>query len=316
MKMLYLVEDRFLPFRADVVELFAKQMPDRGYQIDWLTQRGPDALNLSSPTEWLGNTVYLTPRSKRQGLFGWILNNLLGMWGDLIISFLAFRNRFDVIQVRDKFFASLIAWLAARLTGARFIYWMSYPFAESKLYQAHNKLVPHHRLVWVKGQIIRILLYKVILPLADHVFVQSDRMKEDVSQESISPDKLTVVPMGTHTGLVGKAEDAKVPYIHLPLLLHLGIIMQFRQSEMLVCVLQQERLRHPDPRQLYVGEGQLPSDRQAVEEEASLLKLSDAVTVTSFMPMEKAWELVNKQISAFTFLSRSCVTFHFAYKSH
>ncbi len=292
MKMLYIVEDRFPPFRADVVELFAKQMPRRGHQIDWLMQRGPDALNLPSPADWLGNTVYLTPRSKRQGLFGRILNNLLGMQGDLTILFLAFKNRYDVIQVRDKFFASLIAWLAARLTGARFIYWMSYPFAESKLYQAHNKLVPHHRLVWFKGQIIRNLLYKVILPSADHIFVQSDRMKEDVTQEGISPAKMTAVPMGIRADQVGKAVDAKAPNIHSPLLLHLGIIMQLRQSEMLVRVLQQVRLRYPGARLLYVGDGQLSSDRQAVEKEASRLNLSEAVTVTGFMPMEKAWELV------------------------
>ncbi|SEQ34930.1 glycosyltransferase [Nitrosomonas ureae] len=294
MKMLYIVEDRFPPFRADVVELFAKQMPDRGHQIDWLMQRGPDALNLLSPTDWLGNIVYLTPRSKWQGLFGRILNNLLGMQGDLMILFLAFKNRYDVIQVRDKFFASLIAWLAARLTGARFTYWMSYPFAESKLYQAHNKLVPHHRLVWLKGQLIRNLLYKIILPAADHIFVQSDRMKEDVVQEGISPDKMTAVPMGIRADQVGKAEDARAPNMHSPLLLHLGIIMQLRQSEMLVRVLQQVRLRYPDARLLYVGDGQLPSDRQAVEKEASRVKLSKAVTVTGFMPMETAWELVEQ----------------------
>jgi len=294
MKILYIVEDRFPPFRVDVVELFAKQMPDRGHQIDWLMQRGPDALNLLSPTDWLGNTVYLTPRSKRQGLFGRIMNNLLGMWGDLMILFLAFKNRYDVIQVRDKFFASLIAWLAARLTGARFTYWMSYPFAESKLYQARNKLVPHHRLVWLKGQLIRNLLYKIILPSADHIFVQSDRMKEDVAQEGISPDKMTAVPMGIRIDQVGRAEDARAPNIHSPLLLHLGIIMQLRQSEMLVRVLQQVRLRYPDARLLYVGDGQLPSDRQAVEDEASRLKLSKAVTITGFMPMETAWELVEQ----------------------
>ena len=74
MKMLYIVEDRFPPFRADVVELFAKQMSARGHQINWLMQRGPDALNISSPTNWLGNTVYLTTQHNRhKGLLGRIL---------------------------------------------------------------------------------------------------------------------------------------------------------------------------------------------------------------------------------------------------
>lgn len=295
MKMLYIVEDRFPPFRADVVELFAKQMPMRGHQIDWLMQRGPEALSISSPTNWLSNTVYLTPRSRYKGLLGRIINdNLLGMWGDFMILPLAIKGQYDVIQVRDKFFASLIAWLAARLTNARFIYWMSYPFAESKLHQARSRIVPHYRLVWFKGQTIRILLYKIILPLADHVFVQSERMKEDVAQQGISFAKMTPIPMGIRTDQVGKSEDAVAPNTNAPVLLHLGIIMKLRQSEMLVRVLQQVRLHYPSARLFYVGDGQLSSDRQAVEKEVSRLGLSDAVTITGFLPMEQAWELVKR----------------------
>lgn len=292
--MLYIVEDRFPPFRADVVELFAKQMPARGHRIDWLMQRGPDAVNVSSPTNWLSNNVYLTPRSGHNGLLGRILNNLLGMLGDFMILPLAFKGQYDVIQVRDKFFACLIAWMAARLTGARFVYWMSYPFAESKLYEARNRLVAYRHLVWLKGQIIWGLLYKIILPLADHIFVQSERMKQDVAQKGISPDKMTSVPMGIRADQVGRSEDATAPNIHAPLLLHLGIIMQSRQSEILVRVLERVRLHYPDAHLLYVGEGQHSSDRRAVEDEAIRLGLSTAVSVTGFLPMEQAWELVKR----------------------
>ncbi len=294
MKMLYIVEDRFPPFRADVVELFAKQMPIKGHTIDWLMQRGPDVLNEVSPVKWLGNTVYLTPRNGGNGLFGRILNNLQGMWGDFMILPLALKTKYDVIQVRDKFFASLIAWIAAKLTGARFVYWMSYPFAESKLYQASNRLVPHHRLVWLKGKIIQQLLYEIILPLADHVFVQSERMKEDVAKHGIPNSKMTPVPMGIRSDQVGKSEDARAPNNNAPLLLHLGIILKLRQSQILVQVLQQVRLRYPNARLLYVGDGQLPSDRQAVEEEAKRCGLSEAVTITGFLPMEEAWTLVKQ----------------------
>jgi len=294
MKMLYIAEDRFPPFRADVVELFAKQIPARGHRVDWLMQRGPDAVNISSPTNWLGNDVYLTPRSRYTGLLGRILNNLLGMLGDFMILPLAFKGQYDVIQVRDKFFACLIAWIAARLTGARFVYWMSYPFAESKLYEARNRLVAYPHLVWLKGQIIWGLLYKIILPLADHIFVQSERMKQDVAQKGIATFKMTSVSMGVRADLVGKAEDAIAPNTTAPLLLHLGVIMQSRQSEMLVRVLERVQLHYPDARLLFVGEGQHSSDRRAVEDEATRLGLSADVSVTGFLPMEQAWELVKR----------------------
>ncbi len=294
MRILYIVEDRFPPFRVDVVELFANQIPKLGHQVDWLMQRGKDTSDLASPTNWLGSTVYLSPRSNREGLVGRILNNLLSMLGDFMILPLAMRGRYDVIQVRDKFFTCLIAWLAARLTGARFIYWMSYPFAESKLYDAENRLVPYHQLVWLKGKLIGILLYKFILPVADHVFVQSERMKDDVAKKGISRDKMTSVPMGIQADQVVSKTSAVAPNPDAPVLLYLGTLIRLRQLHILVHVLQRVRLRYPEATLLYVGDGEVPSDRQMIEDEASRLGLSQAVTVTGFMPMEEAWRLVKQ----------------------
>lgn len=294
MKLLYVTADRYPPYRADVVELFAKQMRARGHAIEWLMQRGRDADVVDSSVVWHGNRVHLIPRSKRSGLVGRIFNNMLGIAGDLMIFPLAIRGRYDVIQVRDKFFASLVAWLAARLTGAKFTHWMSYPYAESKLHQARNRFVSHHRLVWLKGHTIRLLLYKLILPLSDHVFVQSRRMKEDVAREGIPQVKMTPVPMGIRADQVGQAKDARAPNAEMPLLLYLGIILQLRQSEMLVRVLAKVRERFPGARLRYVGEGGQPSDVRAVVEEASRLGLSDAVEITGFLPMEEAWIQVKK----------------------
>ena len=93
MKLLYITEDRFPPFRADVVELFAKKMPQFGHQIDWLMQRGPDADNLTETT-WLGNKLYLTFRSNKSGFVGRVLNNIYGMVGDFRVFAIAYKNKY------------------------------------------------------------------------------------------------------------------------------------------------------------------------------------------------------------------------------
>ena len=36
MRLLFVTQDEYPPFRVDVVELFGRQMPARGHQIDWL----------------------------------------------------------------------------------------------------------------------------------------------------------------------------------------------------------------------------------------------------------------------------------------
>lgn len=294
MRLLYVVDDKFPPFRVDVAELFARQMVRRGHTIDWLMQRGPQAVDEPSPTRWCGNLVHLGPRSRRGGLVGRVLNNLLAVAGDLRVIPLALRGRYDVIQVRDRPLASVWAWLAARLTGARFVYWMSYPYAESKLDQARNGFVPHPWLTRLKGLALQRLLYRVVLPRADHVFVQSQRMKEDVARHGIDPQRMTPVPMGVPAEQVGQAGDARAPDTQRPLLLYLGIILRLRQTELLVRVLARVRRRYPGARLRYVGEGQHPGDREAVLAEARRLGLEDAVEVTGFLPMEQAWAHVRE----------------------
>jgi glycosyltransferase involved in cell wall biosynthesis len=291
-KLLYVTEDRFPPFRSDVVELFAHQLAARGHRIDWMMRRSAQALNEPAVTEWLGSRVHLSPAARSQGVSGRMIGWVLGVWGDARLLGLAFSGRYDVIQVRDRFFVALWAWLAAKLTGARFVYWMSYPYAESKLDQARNGFVRYPRLTWLKGQSIRLLLYRLVLRLADHVFVQSQRMKDDVAREGIAPERMTPVPMGIRDDQVGHAEDARPPNTRAPVLLHLGILLRLRQTEILVRVLALVRQRYPLAQLVYVGEGAQPSDRQAIIDEAARLDLLNAVEVTGFLPMAQAWQRV------------------------
>lgn len=294
MKILYITADRFPPYRADVVELFARQLVSRGHQIDWIMDRSDEAQALPSRVEWEGCRVRLGARVRGRGLVRRIVRNLSGLLTDLLIPIEAFRTKYDVIQVRDRFVTGLIAWAAARMTGAKFVYWMSYPYGESKIYQAQNEFVPHPRLTRLKGYAICWMLYNVVLRLADHVFVQSEQMKKDVARQGINPEKMTPVPMGIRADQVGSPDSVGQLNIEAPRLLYLGIILQLRQTEMLVRVLGHVRQRYPGATLLYVGEGQNPSDRQAVIDEAKKLGLEHAVTVTGFLPMDEAWKHVRE----------------------
>ena len=294
MRLLFVTQDEYPPFRADVVELFARQMPARGHQIDWLMETRELEAGGGNPVHWLGNRVYLTRLPQRRGLLGRIARNLQSLLGDLYVIPLALRNRYDAIQVRDRFTAGVFGLVAARLSGAKFFYWMSYPFPESKLDQVRNGYVANRRLVWLKAQLMRLLLYRVVLPACDHAFVQSERMREDCAREGIDPRKMTPVPMGIHAGQVRAAEVARPPDTRSPLLLHLGLLMRLRQTEMLVRVLERVRRQYPGARLLYVGEGQEAQDRQAVEDEVRRLDLEDAVEITGFLPMEEAWRHVER----------------------
>lgn len=294
MRMLYVVEDRFPPFRADVVELFARQMTQRGHRIDWVMRRTPAAAEVPSPAQWERCTVHLPPVVTGRGRVARLKRVLADAWGDLRVLALAVRGRYDVIQVRDRYVVALWAWLAARLTGARFCFWMSYPYAESKLDQARQGFVPHPWLTSWRGRFIHVVLYRLVLPRADHVFVQSEQMRRDVAREGIDPSRMTPVPMGIRDDQVGQSADARAPDAQAPVLLYLGILLRLRQTEMLVDVLHRVRQRVPGARLVYVGEGVHPSDRQAIVDEARRLGEEQAVEITGFLPMEQAWSRVRQ----------------------
>ncbi|MDZ5455581.1 glycosyltransferase family 4 protein [Azohydromonas lata] len=294
LKLLYITEDTFPPYRVDVVELFARQLVSRGYTIDWVMDVNKPQPGLGSETQWLGSRVFLARNEAGSGFLGRLSRNFKGLLNDLRILRLARGGQYHVIQVRDKFFAGLVAALAAKLTGARFVFWMSYPLAESKLQLAQNPRARYRWLLKLKARLMMASLYHGILPAADHVFVQSERMKQDVVARGVDPQRVSPVPMGIRADKVGEPADAKPPSTEAPLLLHLGIILRIRSPEFLLRVLQRVRQRYPRATLAFVGEGQAPADRQALEDEIDRLGLREAVTVTGFLPMEQAWEWVQR----------------------
>jgi glycosyltransferase involved in cell wall biosynthesis len=293
-KLLYITEDRYPPYRADVVELFAKEMPRYGHRIDWLMQRGPNTGSEPNETEWFGQRVFLGPRSRLPGLAGRIANAIYGVLGDLRVFAIARTQRYDAIQVRDKFFSSLLALLAARLTGAKFFYWMSYPFPEAKLYLAENGLAPNPLLYRLKGYITGFLLYKVILPRADHIFVQSHQMREDVATHGIAQGKMTPVLMGIRADQVLSGDAAKTLDTTHPKLLYLGTLNKIRRLDMLVRVLPRVLKRYPGAKLYFVGGGETPSDETILRNEVAHQDVDQSVVFTGFLPMEQAWDYVRE----------------------
>ncbi len=290
--MLYVTEDRFPPYRADVVELFARQLPQRGLEIEWLMQPQAGHTRDAKQIRWHGHRVYLKAVSRLPGRLAKIADRLLDLVGDFKIITLSLRNRYDVIQVRDRCYAGLLALLAARLARARFCYWMSYPFAEEDLYLARAGLVQNRIRYYLRGCVRSFLLYRILLRRADHVFVQSEQMLHDVARQGIGAEKLTPVLMAISAARVRRAHNATPPNRDTPVLLYLGTLFRVRHLDFLVRVLAKVVTRYPGATLKLVGEGYVAADRAAIETEARCFGLSEKIIFTGFLPMETAWRHV------------------------
>ena len=195
MKYLFVTADKFPPFRVDVRVLFVEELAARGHRIDWvMSSERPraraDVESLGNGRAWVGASAEGDSRAAKA------LRQLQIFLHDWRAVALVFGERYDFVQVKDKFTFGAIMLLAAKLKRRPFVYWLAFPFPEAWLEEARSPVARHPWVSWLRGHVARVLLYKVILPHADLVFVQSELMRTNIAAEGVPADRMVPVPRG------------------------------------------------------------------------------------------------------------------------
>jgi glycosyltransferase involved in cell wall biosynthesis len=293
-RLLVLSSDPFPPTRVDVSVLFGEELAGRGHQIDWILQSEADC-ERPYVTQWGGGTVWVAPSNSRNSLWSRLAKHAASIANDARVFRLLRGDRYDAIEVKDKFIGGVFAVLAARLFGKRFVYWLSFPFPEFYLTQARDGLAPYPWLYRLRGLGFQLMLYKILLPAADHVFVQSEQMRRDVAAHGIPLSKLTAVPMGikmdSRASLPAGRVRSRIPQGQ-PCFMYLGSLSRERRIDFLLRVLARVLLQMPDSKLYLVGKGELPGDEESLKREAHELGVGDSVVFTGQLPRAVAFEYV------------------------
>jgi len=293
-RLLVLSSDPFPPTRVDVSVLFGEELAGRGHQIDYILQSEADC-DRGYVTQWGGGTVWVAATNSRHSLLSRLGKHAAGIWNDARVFKLLRGNRYDAIEVKDKFIGGVFAVLAARLFRKRFVYWLSFPFPEFYLTQARDGLAPYPWLYRLRGLGFQIMLYKILLPAADHVFVQSEEMRRDVAAHGIPLSKLTAVPMGIKLDGGASAPAAtsrrRIPEGQ-PCFMYLGSLSRERRIDFLLRVLARVLRHAPDAKLYLVGKGELPGDEDFIRQEAESLGVTNSVVFTGQLPRQAAFEYV------------------------
>lgn len=293
LRFLVVTSDEFPPFRPDVETLFATELVRRGHRIDWIMRSARN----EGPTgrvQWRGGEVWLARTDPGLRRIDRLRKHLAGLRNDLRVIRLARANRYDFVQVKDKFLVAPVAWLAARCAGARFVYWLSFPFPEASLLRAK---VPNARYPWfslVRGLTFQAILYGLVARTADHIFVQSEEMKRRMAARGVPAEKMTAVPMGVDTGVIEDAVGAQ-PHAtrrRAAAILYLGSLERRRGLDFLLRAFAIVARTHPSAELWFVGDAHEPEDRKFLESEAQRLGLHGRVVFTGFLPRERALALV------------------------
>lgn len=297
-KMLFLSTDKFPPFRADTAVLLGKEMSQRGHRIDWVIQSDAPC-DSEYETRYLDSIMYVGATDNGTRSLNRVRKHVLLIKHQIKKLKLVKNNQYDFIQVRNKIIVALAAIIYAKLTKTKFIYWLSFPFPEASLYKYEKGIARYPFFYLVRGHFFKFMIYRLILPAANHIFVQSDQMKKDLMKHGVSPEKMTPVPMGIdldefdqYRKLVGKVpeyfrEEGEA-------IVYLGTLERTRQIDFLVRVHHIVLQQFPKATLYLVGDGQDDADRQAVKQAAVELNIDQAVVITGFLDRSAAMEYVKR----------------------
>jgi glycosyltransferase involved in cell wall biosynthesis len=286
--------DPYPPTRVDVSVLFGEELARRGHRIDWILQSEAECPR-AYVASWGGGQVWVAPMNHRRSLLARLSKHTAGIWNDARVFRLLRRSDYDAIEVKDKFVGGLFALLAARLYRKRFVYWLSFPFPEFYLTKARDGLAPYPVLYRIRGSVFWLLLYRILLPRADHVFVQSEQMRRDIAAKGIPLAKLTAVPMGIkldgRTTGPAPAARGRIP-VGEPCFLYLGTLGRERRIDFLLRVLVRARQEIPQVKLYFVGRGESPEDEEFLQQEARRLDVQSSVIFTGQLPQQEALRYV------------------------
>lgn len=285
----YSIPDHFPSYRVDVTELFGVSLAKRGVHTEWfMANNGPDLL--PHREGFFQQTCMLPPKFPGHGVLSKVLTKLAYWVTDSLLMVRAALHQFDILQTRDKYIAAVVALLAAKLAGKRFVHWCSYPFPEHALEVANERSGLLRLLLILNGKCAHFVLYRVVMRFADHSFVQSEQMLRDVAAYGVPVERMTPVPMGVPTRLLDWSSTHPSPVVP-GRIVYLGAMSTVRRLHVMLDAFALVYKRCPAATFLMVGEGVKPQDRIALEQQAARLGLADVVAFSGFVPIETAWSL-------------------------
>lgn len=301
-RILQLVPEPLPTFRADVATLFGKYLPRHGVQCH-LVGKGSAA-----PAD---NQGFASSRRARVGarwkselsFLGLCLRALLG----------ARRRSHDAVQVRDMVSIGVLALLIARMKGLPMVYWLSYLMSEGRIERGRAGVAAEGgmraRIVLAKGLFERWLLYRVLLPRVDHVFVQSDAMARLVVQHGVPAERVSAVPMGVDTEAVAlrRMPRSWPGWGGRPVVAYLGTLDRARCLERVLDALLLVRRELPKASLLLIGSSPQKEDIALLLEAARERGLAGAVQVTGWLPPEEAWEYLLGAQAAVSYVPRGAL---------
>jgi glycosyltransferase involved in cell wall biosynthesis len=293
LKIMVLTSDRFPPIRPAAKSIFGEEFCRRGHHVDWIMQ-AEDATIKAGKRQHGNGSAYIAATNAGNSRFRRAIKYFQELINNLRIFPLAFRHRYDVIQVKDTYVAAVFGWLAARISGSQFCFWLAYPHVEAQLFAAKHRIARYPFLYWLRGTYRSVLLYKLLLPRADHIFVQSEQMRDDIAAKGIDRESMTAVPGSLNLDSIPYRQDDD-PGPSGPTILYVGTLIRARRLDFVIRVFAKVLESFPLARLSFVGAGENPEDEELLHQEIREQKIDPlCVDFVGRVPMHEVWQHIER----------------------
>lgn len=292
-----MTSDTYPPYRPAAKAIFFEGMAKRGHQVDWVMQSSAFC-EQTQIIEYTTGSFYIARNKKGSSRWRRFVKYWDDFANDLHVFKLLKNNKYDIVQVKDKYFSAALVLFFSKFSTARYNYWLAYPHSEADLYAAKENIARYRFFYYLRGRFYKLILYKLLLPGSEHIFVQSDQMKKDIEKFGIPSKKMTPIP--------GSVNLKNIPYIKPTLchssvgfysskeIVYLGTLIRERQLDFLIRVLNEVVKDVPAAKLILIGSGENPEDEALLYNEIKRCKLENSVVFTGYLPMSEAWEYIRR----------------------
>jgi glycosyltransferase involved in cell wall biosynthesis len=289
-RILYVSDEPWPTFRPDIASLFGKYLPRHGVECDIVTERNGTANNAHP---WQAGAAFLC-----SGTGGRARRHFIKIWHNVWTMVRCDRSRYDAIQVRDMPVSAVAGLVVARIKRKPFFYWMSFPQSEGQVLRAKARGPRAGLRYWfplIQGTLGQWLLYRLVLPHSDHVFVQSDQMARDLVGRGIPAEQMTAVPMGVDLEQTAAEHIAPIRDERLDgklVLVYLGTLDRARSIDTLFHMLAIVVTKLPSAVLVLAGDTEDADHRAWLEREALSMGVNASVIWTGWQPAHVALRYV------------------------
>lgn len=283
MKLLMFMRDALPPSRVDVSVLFDRCLRGQGIATDFVGH--PQTSPVRTEGACIGRQFEVGPR-----------NDPRTAWRELCLLW-RHAQAYDLIVVRDKPLLAGALFVVAALRRRPCVYWMSFPMplgdrmGAALHWSAGRRL--YGALAWLRGTAAQWVQDRFVLRGARHVFVQSQRMLDEVRVSArLLRTRISAVPMGIDTArLPSFTDEATSAHKRVA---YLGSLDRARRLDVLIDAFVLVLNRHADARLVLVGWAPRDEDVAWLKAHAASRGVLGRVEFTGALPMGQAWARVSE----------------------